>query len=221
MSESDHLVVTIGRECGSGGRQIGKAVAERMGISFYDEELLSLAAKNSGLCEDIFRTHDEKPVSSFLYSLVVDSYSLGYVGTGYSEDNMPLNQRVFLAQFDTIRQLAEQESCVIVGRCADYALAEHPNTMNIFISGEEEDKVHTLMKRYDMTEDKARSYMNKTDKQRASYYNFYTNKKWGSVDSYDMCINSSRVGMDRCVNLIVHFAYSMVNYKPEKSLTSD
>lgn len=201
---SDNLVITIGRECGSGGRQIGQAVAKKLGIKCYDQELLTLAAKNSGLCEDVFHTHDEKPVNSFLYSLVMDTYSLGYAANSYTE--MPLNQKVFLAQFETIKKLAAQESCVIVGRCADYALADHPGLASVFISAEEKDKIPWVMKLYDMTEDKARDYIVKTDKKRASYYNYYTNKKWGAVASYDFCINSSAVGRDRCVDMIIDFA---------------
>jgi cytidylate kinase len=201
---SDNLVITVGRECGSGGRQIGQAVAKKLGIKYYDQELLTLAAKNSGLCEDIFHTYDEKPVNSFLYSLVMDTYSLGYASGSYTE--MPLNQKVFLAQFDMIKKLAEEESCVIVGRCADYALQDYPGLASVFISADEKDKIPWVMKMYNLTEEKARDYMIKTDKKRASYYNYYTNKKWGAVSSYDFCINSSTVGRDRCVDMIIDFA---------------
>lgn len=201
---NENLVITIGRECGSGGRQIGQALAKKMGVKFYDQELLTLCAKNSGLCEDIFHSHDEKPVNSFLYSLVMDTYSLGYASPGYID--MPLNQKVFLAQFETIKKLASEESCVIVGRCADYALADHPHVLSVFISADEKDKIPFLMKRYDVNEDKARDIMIKTDKRRASYYNYYTNKKWGSVSSYDFCVNSSAMGRERCVDLILDVA---------------
>ena len=116
-----NLVITIGRQCGSGGKKIGEIVAERLGIKCYDKELLTLAAKHSGLCEELFEKNEKKPTSSFLYSLVMDTYSMSYNPSGFLD--MPLNQKVFLAQFDTIKKLAEQESCVIVGRCADYASA--------------------------------------------------------------------------------------------------
>ena len=114
-----NLVITIGRECGSSGRAIGRKLAESLGIKCYDKELLALAAKNSGLCEELFKTHDEKPTNSFLYSLVMDTYSMGYNTSAYMD--MPINHKIFLAQFDTIKKLADEESCVIVGRCADYA----------------------------------------------------------------------------------------------------
>lgn len=208
---NENLVITIGRECGSGGRQIGQALAKKMGVKCYDQELLTLCAKNSGLCEDIFHSHDEKPVNSFLYSLVMDTYSLGYASPGYVD--MPLNQKVFLAQFETIKKLAAEESCIIVGRCADYALAEHPHVISVFISGDEADKIPYLMKLYGISEDKARDMMVKTDKRRASYYNYYTNKKWGAVSSYDFCINTSTVGRERCVDLILDFARFKEDYR--------
>ena len=115
-----HEVYTIGREFGSRGKVIGKKLAERLGIKFYDKELLQQAAKESGFCEEIFENHDEKPTNSFLYSLVMDTYSAGNYSSAPFLD-MPLNHKVFLAQFDAIKSIAEKESCVIVGRCADYA----------------------------------------------------------------------------------------------------
>lgn len=199
-----NMVITIGRESGSGGKHIGQLVAERLGILCYDKELLALAAKNSGLCEEIFETHDEKPTNSFLYSLVMDTYSVGYNTTGYVD--IPLNQKVFLAQFDTIKKLAMEGPCVIVGRCADYALADFPNTTSVFITGNTENKIQALMERHNLPQDKAKEYMVKTDKKRASYYNYYSNKKWGSSKSYDICINSSVLGPEKTADIIIEFA---------------
>ena len=199
-----NLVITIGRECGSAGRLIGQKLAADLGVKCYDKELLTLAAKNSGLCEELFKTHDEKPTSSFLYSLVMDTYSLGYNTSAYMD--MPINHKIFLAQFDTIKKLAEEESCVIVGRCADYALADYPNTVSVFICGDEEDKFRHLMERHNVDEAKAKDIMIKTDKRRASYYNYYSSKRWGSCKSYDMCISSSAVGYDGAVDIIKEFA---------------
>ena len=199
-----NLVITICRECGSAGRLIGQKLAADLGVKCYDKELLTLAAKNSGLCEELFKTHDEKPTSSFLYSLVMDTYSLGYNTSAYMD--MPINHKIFLAQFDTIKKLAEEESCVIVGRCADYALADYPNTVSVFICGDEEDKIRHLMERHNVDEAKAKDIMIKTDKRRASYYNYYSSKRWGSCKSYDMCISSSAVGYDGAVDIIKEFA---------------
>lgn len=199
-----NLVITIGRECGSSGRLIGQKLAEDLGVKCYDKELLSLAAKNSGLCEELFKTHDEKPTNSFLYSLVMDTYSMGYNTSAYMD--MPINHKIFLAQFDTIKKLANEESCVIVGRCADYALADYPNTVTVFISGNEQDKIRSLMERHGLTEQKAKDLMIKTDKRRASYYNYYSSKKWGGSRSYDLCLNSSAVGLCGAVEVIKAFA---------------
>ncbi len=201
---SNHLIITIGRECGSGGRQIGKKLAEELGIKCYDKELLDQAAKQSGLCRELFETHDEKPTSSFLYSLVMDTYSVGYANSSYLD--MPLNHKIFLAQFDTIKSIAEQESCVIIGRCADYALADLPNLVTVFITADDNVKIKTLMERHQISESKAKDIMVKTDKKRASYYNYYSSKRWGDSKSYDLCINSSKVGMDGVIKIIKEFA---------------
>lgn len=201
---SENLIITIGRQCGSGGRKIGQMIAQQLGIKCYDKELLTLAAKESGLCEELFEHHDEKPTSSFLYSLVMDTYSLGYSSSAYMD--MPINHKIFLAQFDTIKKLAQTESCVIVGRCADYALADFPSVVTVFIDGDEADKVKYLMELHKVDEEKARDIMVKTDKKRSSYYNYYSNKRWGDSRSYDLCLNSSAIGYEACVKQIIAFA---------------
>ena len=200
---SDNLIITIGRECGSGGRHIGQALAEKLGIKCYDKELLNLAAKESGLCKELFETHDEKPTSSFLYSLVMDTYSLGYTNSAYMD--MPINHKIFLAQFDTIKKLADEESCVIVGRCADYALADYPNVVSVFICADEEVKIQELMKRHNITRDKAKDVMIKTDKQRSGYYNYYSSKRWGDSNSYHLTLDAGKLGIDGCVDMILKF----------------
>ncbi len=199
-----NYVITIGREFGSGGSDIGKALAERLQIPCYDKELLQIAAKESGLCEEIFHNHDEKPTSSFLYSLVMDTYSVrGYNANSYLD--MPLNHKVFLAQFETIKNLAAKESCVIIGRCADYALSDNPNCLSVFVQGSPEFKIPRLMEAYQWTEDQARDMMRRTDKRRASYYNFYSNKKWGDSKSYHMCLDSGKLGINGCVEMILKY----------------
>ena len=200
-------VYTIGREYGSNGRLVGEALAARLGIKCYDKELLKNAAKDSGLCEEIFENHDEKPTKSFLYSLVMDSYSTGSYSSTFLD--MPLNNKIFLAQFEAIKQIAENESCVIVGRCADYALAKHPEVINIFVHANLEDRIRNVAKRMDLSEHKARDLINKTDKQRSSYYNYYTSKKWGEAKSYDLCLNTSKLTIDQCVDVILSFRDAM------------
>lgn len=201
-------IYTIGREFGSGGKQIGEKIAERLGIPLYDKELLQKAAKDSGFCEEIFENHDEKPTNSFLYSLVMDTYSAGNYSAAPFLD-MPLNHKVFLAQFDSIKKIAEEGSCVIVGRCADYALAGNPDVVNVFIRADLEDRIKWISKRMNITESKAKDMAAKKDKQRSSYYNYYTSKKWGDSRSYDLCLNTSKLSLDECVELIIKFGEVM------------
>lgn len=204
----ENKIYTIGREYGSGGKDVGEKLAEKLGIKLYDKELLQQAAKESGFCEEIFENHDEKPTNSFLYSLVMDTYSAGsYTSAPFLD--MPLNHKVFLAQFDTIKKLAEQESCVIVGRCADYALASYPDCINVFIHADLDDRVKRVSKRMNITEQKAKDVVQKQDKQRASYYNYYTCKKWGEAKSYDLTLNASKLSVDDCVEMILNYRQMM------------
>ena len=191
---SKPTVITIGRQLGSGGREIGQVIAKKLGISFYDKELLAEAAKKSGLAKELFENHDEKPTNSFLYSLVMDTYSLGYSSSTFSD--MPLNHKIFLAQFDTIKNIADRESCVIVGRCADYALADYSNVLSVFIHADLEYRIRRICKRHSLTSAKAKEEIVKTDKRRSSYYNYYTSKKWGEASGYHLCIDSSAVSIE-------------------------
>jgi cytidylate kinase len=206
-----NTIITIGRQFGSGGREIGEKLAEHFGIKCYDKELLSRAAKESGFCEEMIQNHDERPTNSFLYNLVMDTYSFGYNASSFVD--MPISHKVFLAQFDTIKKIADEGPCVIVGRCADYALADYDNVLNLFIHGDEECKIKRLKERFDdiTTDDKAREIMNKKDKQRQSYYNYYSSKKWGRADSYDLCINSSILGIDGTVKFIIQYIEDFEN----------
>ena len=196
-------VITIGREFGSGGREIGMLLAEKLGIKCYDKELLGLAAKDSGIAEELFHNHDEKPTNSFLYSLVMDTYSMGYSTASFVD--MPLNQKVFLAQHDSIKKLAESENCIIVGRCADYALKDTPNVFNIFINAPMEDKIARISRKYDCSASKAKDLIMKTDKKRANYYNFYTNAKWADSRTYDLCVDSSKLGINGTVDMLADY----------------
>ena len=198
-----NTVITIGRQYGSGGREIGERLAEYFGITCYDNELLSRAAKEWGFCEEMLENHDERPTSSFLYNLVMDTYSFGYNASHFVD--MPISHKVFLAQFDTIKKIASEGPCVIVGRCADYALNDLKNCVHIFIYGDEETKVKRIMKKYDMDAAKAKDTCIKKDRQRQSYYNYYSSKKWGRADSYDLCINSSVLGIDGTVKLLTQY----------------
>ena len=191
-------IITIGRQFGSGGKEIGIRVAKELGIPFYDKELLQEAAKKSGLCEKIFENFDERP-KSLLYSIAMDSYMFSLPGAGAGDS---LEQQVYLATFNTIRHIAEEGPCVIIGRCADYALADNPNHLSLFIHAPIEVRVERVARRQKVSPEEARKLIIKTDKRRASYYEYYTSKKWGAVDSYDFCLNSNYLGLGRTVELI-------------------
>lgn len=199
-------IITIGRQCGSGGREIGIALAKELKIPYYDKELLKRAAKESGLCEEVLEKFDEKPTSSLLYSIVMDPYSLGISTTGI---DMPINHKVFLAAFDTIKRIADEGACVMIGRCADYALADYSNAVNFFLYAPVEQRTKRFAERMNLTEEKAKDLVIKTDKQRASYYNYYTTKKWGVMSSYDYCLDTSILGIEGTVNLIKYIVESL------------
>ena len=141
-------IITIGRQFGSGGREIGQRVAANFGVKCYDKELLARAAKDSGLCQEVFENHDEMPTSSFLYNLVMDTYSFGYNSSAYVD--MPVSHKVFLAQFDTIKKLADEGPCIIVGRCADYALSDRKDVIDLFICGDMDVRIKRIMEKYQL-----------------------------------------------------------------------
>lgn len=196
-----NTIITIGRQFGSGGREIGYMVADKLGIKLYDKEMLQRAAQDSGICEELFESHDEKPSNSFLYSLVMDTYSMGYSGSTYND--MPINHKIFLAQFDAIKKIANEGSCILVGRCADYALEGYPNLLSVFIHADLDARIKRIAKKYDLTDAKAKDLIIKTNKKRASYYNYYTDKRWGDADSYDVCLDSSVLGLEGTAEAII------------------
>ena len=211
MSNTTSSIITIGREYGSGGRQIGQEVAKYFGIKCYDKELLERAANDSGICKELFEHHDEKPTNSFLYSLVMDTYSFGYSSAGFND--MPMNHKIFLAQFDAIKKLAEEGPCVMVGRCADYALSDWPDCFSIFIHADMDARIRRIASKYGKSDKEAKDIIIKTDKSRASYYNYYTCKKWGDSRSYDLTLNTSKITPEACVDIILDFRKKMEQKK--------
>ncbi|MCD7971516.1 MAG: cytidylate kinase-like family protein [Candidatus Azobacteroides sp.] len=197
-----NLIINIGRQFGSGGRLVGEKLAKKLGLSFYDKELINLASKESGLRKEFFEEADEKT-----------NYGLfgGLLGlrTGISADhflyNYLSNETLFKIQSDVIRKLAEEHSCVFVGRCADYILRDHPFSTNVFITADWQDRIKRVNERQELDEDKIPDLLEKTDKKRANYYNYYTNKTWGTAGSYHLCINSSVLGVDQTVDYIIDF----------------
>ena len=198
-----HTIITIGREFGSGGREIGEKIAQHYGIACYDKELIAKTAQKSGFAQEMIQQQDERPTNSFLYNLVMDTYSFGYNASSFVD--MPISQKVFLAQFDAIKELAEEGPAVFIGRCADTALAERSDVINLFIHADEDFRIKQVMNRYpDIdTESKARDFITKKDKQRQSYYNYYSIKNWGQAESYDMCINTSLLGIEKTAEFII------------------
>lgn len=196
-------IITISREFGSGGHEIGKMLADRLGIDFYDKELLELASKESGICQELFVKHDENYTNSFLYSLVMGNYPV--TADGRLNPEMPLNHKIFLAQFDTIKKIADKGPCVIVGRCADYVLKANENVLNFFITGNMAQKKRRILERYDIEKNKVEDFIRKTDKRRANYYNYYSDMKWGEAKNYDLCINSSKTGTEGAVELMISY----------------
>ncbi len=191
-------VITIGRQLGSGGREIGLRLAKKLGIPFYDKELLRKAAEETGLSEKLFDSFDERP-KSLLYSIAMDSYMFALPGVGVSDS---LEQQVYQATFGTIRRVAGDGPCVIIGRCADYALEDRDNVLNLFIHAPLERRIAVEARRQKLEIEQARQQILRTDKRRASYYEYYSAKKWGAVDSYDFCLDSSIFGYEGTVELI-------------------
>jgi len=193
-------IITISREFGSGGRLIGKRLAEKLGVPYYDKELLDRIAEESGFSKEMMEEAEKKAKNSFLYSLA------SAMGTGESgPESLSLNERFFLAQFDTIRKIAEEGSCVIVGRCADYILRGMPEATNVFIYAEEADKIKRAMEEYGVPEKEVKKLMKDTDKARANYYSYHTGRKWGEPVNYHLSIDSGYVGIDDIVDLIIKY----------------
>ena len=192
------MVITVGRQYGSGGREIGTMLAQRLGISYYDDMLLKKAAEESGLCEELFHSFDERP-KSFLYSIALDPYSFSL---SHITPKGSIEQQVYLATYDTIKKLADQGPCVLIGRCADYALKDRDDVVTVFITAPLESRIKRVAQRNNISEDEAKDRIRKRDKDRASYYNFYSAKEWGDAKSYNLCIDSSLLGIEGTVDLL-------------------
>ncbi|MCI9043727.1 MAG: cytidylate kinase-like family protein [Muribaculaceae bacterium] len=198
------VVITVGRQFGSGGREFGLRLATRYGLKYYDKELLSEAARRSGVAREFFEKSDERAPSFVdgLFSFAVGMNPLSYFqgSTAIGDDS------IYRAQSDFIHQLAHQESCVIVGRTADYVLRDDPHLVSIFVHADEDDAIERICRREpELTRDKARSRMNRINRLRANYYNFYTDKTWGAAASYDLTFNTSLLPMDQLVEFTADY----------------
>lgn len=201
--EKNNVIITVGRQLGSGGHIIADGLAKRFEATLYDKKLLTLAAKESGFCEEFFEKNDEKSFVTKVLSHCNFTYFSEhcYCNSGFSLTP----ERLAQFQSDAIRKAAEQENCVFVGRCADYVLRKTPHIVNVFVSANTEDRVERLMKRFDCNEKKALETIEKADTSRSEYYAYYTGKKWGSAESYHLCINSSILGLEQTEDIIANF----------------
>lgn len=191
-------IITISRQYGSGGRTIGRLLAEKLGTDFYDKELVTLASEKSGYTEGMFERATERRVTNSLL------YSIAMVGNSPAVMyDVPVNEKLFAVQSDVIRKVAQNGGCVIVGRCADYILREDPRCFNVFIYASIEDRIKRAVEEYGVEAKGAKDKVIKTDKQRASYYNFYTDGKWGSTANYDLCVSTSACGVSGAVDVII------------------
>lgn len=202
---NEKYVINIGRQLGSGGRVIGEKLAQDLEIAFYDKELINLASDESGLCREFFEKADEKASQGLIGGLF--GMRFPFISEGAMPYNSYLsNDALFKIQSDVIRELAEKKSCLFVGRCADYILRDNSRCVNVFISASLKDRVRRVCAVHQISEEKAEELIEKTDKRRASYYNYYSYKTWGAAETYHLCIDSSILGIDETVEFIKTFA---------------
>ena len=193
-------IITIARQFGSGGREIGEALAKKLIIPYYDKELISIAAKESGIDSEIFESVDEKAANSLLYSLSMGLYSFS---SGFSAmGDLPVNDKLYILQHKIIRDIASKGPCVIVGRCADYILRENPDCIKVFIHADMEYRKARAIAIHGIEPGKAEHIITRTDKSRANYYSFYSGQKWGLAENYDITIDSSKLSTEKSVELI-------------------
>lgn len=196
------MIITIGRQFGSGGKELGKKLSEKLGYKFYDEELVDMAAKNSNMSASVLQEADEKASKSLLYSIATGMDSRFF--NPYYE--LPINDKLFIEQSNIIKKLAHDGNCVIVGRCADYVLesAEIPS-VDLFIYASLEHRIERISQKYDLSRDKAKDKIKKVEKGRKAYYNYYSNKEWGAMQNYDLCISTSDISIDDAVDVVIAF----------------
>ncbi len=198
-----NFIVTIARQYGSGGREVGQKLAELTGYKFYDKDLITLAAQKSGLSQDALHHVDEKAANSLLYTLALGSSVYSH---GMEHVNLPINDRLFVVQSEIIKELAANgEGAIVVGRCADYVLSGRKNLVKVYITSEFDVRVKTVMKRHELSESQAKDLIIKTDKRRANYYSYYTGDKWGKADKYDLVIATERVGVEGAARMIADY----------------
>ena len=194
------MIITIGRQHGSNGHEIARALAEDLGYQCFDKEIVDHAAENSNFSREILNSYDEKRVSPYIVPVP------HYLGLN---ESFRLNMQVASAQFDAIRKLAEEGNGIFVGRCADYVLRQREDLVRVFIMADEKFRIETMMKRRDLSEEQARKLIKEVDKDRASYYKYYTDQIWGERENFDLCVNSGRTGVEGAVKVIRAYVESL------------
>ena len=197
------FAINIGRHLGSGGRAIGRLLADSMGARYLDRELLTLAADRSGLSPEIFERTDEH--KGFLHTLAGSLFPAFSAHTGYYDESVN-DDTLFRLQSEAIRRAAQEAPCIIIGRCADYVLRDMPRTVNVFVVADRRDRIARLCRMNNITEAEAARRIDKGDQRRAEYYNFYTQQRWGAAETYDLCLNTSLFGIERTAEIIRQFA---------------
>ena len=197
----ENLIITISRQYGSGGREIGRRLAERLGIPYYDKELIILAAERSGYARSLFEEADQKASNSMIFSLM-------RAGSMVNSYDLPLNDKIYLIQSGVIQQVARQGSCVIVGRCADYVLQDRFPCVNVFIHAALQKRMDRAVKVYGLSPDDVQSVLLKTDKRRETYYNYYTGRKFGDDRNYTLSLDSLGVGIENAVRVMADYVES-------------
>lgn len=189
------MIISIGRQHGSGGREIARLLAQELGIKCYDKEIVDEAAKHSDFSRDLINAYDEKRMSAFM--LHAGGYGLN--------ENFRLNMQVVSAQFDAIREIASKGDCIFVGRCADYILRDRSDLVSVFILGDMDERLKCLERRQGLDVATARKKIKEVDKDRSSFYKYYSDQVWGDAQNYDLCINSSRLGVEGTVKVIMDY----------------
>lgn len=209
VNMNDKIVITIGRQYGSGGRTIGQMLSERLGIHYYDKELLKLASEDSGINEALFAGADEKLKNTRLFKIAHSVYHGELIPP--ESDDFVSTQNLFNYQAKIIKRLAKEESCIIVGRCADFILRDYDNVLSVFIHAPHDYCMEQAAKKHSMSSKELERFITKTDKHKAEYYKYYTGREWTDARNYDLCLDSSKLGFDRCVEEII--AYMHVRFK--------
>ncbi len=199
-------VITVGRQFGSGGRDVGQKIAAALNIPYYDKELVEKAAEKSNMSSEAVKEIDERATNSLLYSIVTGGFGMKGLNTPLFYE-MPMNDKFFIAQSEVIKELAREGDCVVVGRCADYVLENEKNVdvFSLFVYAPLEFRTMRVARDLKLTENRAKEHIQKTDKQRRTYYDYYTSRSWGNMTNYDLCINTGKIGIDNAAELIISY----------------